>query len=475
MKRTNDQKPSSSRRDFIKNTSLSLAGISIVPRHVLGGQGFTAPSDMVYLGIVGVGGRGKNNLRELLKLDNVKVVALADPSEYWDLANFYYRTTAGRGPIKEWLDKRYAERFPGHSVKPYVDFEEMLERESNMDGILCATPDHTHAYVSIKSMRAGKHVYCEKPLTHNIEEARLIEKVAKETGLATQMGNQLHSTEGIRQTVEYLRAGVIGSVSEAHAWVGATRWIPELRGVPQPAEPIAVPKGLDWNLWIGPRKMREFQHVYAPVTWRDFWDFGCGAMGDFGCHDLDAAVWGLDLAAPTSVELRPAGYSDSEIVPYGEIGYYDFPATNSRDAVKMTWYSGGLRPPHHPLMPKDMSYTGRGALYIGEKGIMVYEGRGQAPRLFPESLEDQVSGIKPTLPPTKGHHADWIAAIQGGPEPQSNFGYASRLTEITLLGVLSLRLGGVRLDWDHDNMKVRGRPEADVFISEEIRPGWEMS
>ncbi len=461
-----------SRRKFIKDAAFTTAGFTIVPRFVLGGKGYTPPSDKVNVGIVGVGGRGRRNINQLLNLNDVQVTAIADPAEYWDLADFYYRSEAGRGPVKKLIEEAYADRSPNYKVAEYKDFRRMLEEEKNLDAILCATPDHTHAYVSILSMRANKHVYCEKPLTHNIWEARQVQKVTRETGLATQMGNQLHSSEGIRTTVEYLRAGLIGPVKEIHAWVPASRWTASLKGVPKSSS--TLPKGLDWDLWLGPREMRPFHKTYAPVSWRDYWDFGCGAMGDFGCHDLDAAVWAFNLPAPETVELFPAGYSDQDIVPYGEIGYFQFPAQADQPAINLTWYSGGLRPPHHDLLPKDLMLSRRGALYVGEKGIMLYEGSGKAPKLFPENLNDDAKITTPTLGPTNGHHRDWIDAIKGGPAASSNFEYGARLTEITLLGVLSLRLGGKKIYWDAANMKATGLPEADPFIRETVRKGWEM-
>ncbi len=432
-----------------------------------------APSDRVNIGVVGVGGRGKNNLKQLLDLEEVQVTALADPAEYWDLSNFYYQTEAGRGPIKKFLEEHYTKTIPGFKVAQYNDFKIMLEQESNLDGILCATPDHTHAYISLTSMKAGKPVYCEKPLTHNIWEARQVSKVAKETGLATQMGNQLHSSERLRTTVEYLKAGIIGNVTEVHAWVGATRWNAGLKGVPDISNP--VPKGLDWNLWLGPRADRPFKDVYAPVSWRDFWDFGCGAMGDFGCHDLDAPVWGLGLPAPETVEMFPAGFSNDVITPYGEIGYFHFPATAKNGPIKLTWYSGGLRPQHPDLIPQEVSFAGRGALYVGDKGTMLYSGRSEKPQLFPESLNTGAANLKPSLSPTQGHHKDWVEAIKGGASASSRFEYGAHLTEITLLGVMSLRLGGQKIYWDAENMKAKGLPEADQIIQEDVRKGWEMS
>lgn len=468
----NHRKKKLARRTFIHTTALTAAGLTIVPRHVLGGPGFTAPSDKVNVAVVGVGGRGRQNAEALMRLDDVQITAIADPAEYWDLADFYYRSKAGRGPVRKMLEDHYSEKTPNYKVAVYRDFRRMLEQEDAIDAVLCGTPDHTHAYISLMSLHAGKHMYCEKPLTHNIWEAREVQRVTRETGLATQMGNQMHSSEGIRRTVDYLRSGIIGPIREIHAWVPATRWTNRLEGPPEGRSP--VPAGFDWDLWLGPRAYRSFHDVYAPVSWRDFWDFGCGAMGDFGCHDLDAAVWGLDLPAPETIELLPAGYSDQHITPYGEIGYYHFPARGEQGPIQLTWYSGGLRPSRPELLPQDQQLSRRGALYIGEKGIMVYDGRGMPPRLFPTTLEEEAAKAPTDLAVTNGHHRDWIDAIKGGPAASSNFEYGAHLTEITLLGVLSLRLGGQKIYWDAANMKAKGLSEADPIIREPVRAGWEM-
>lgn len=461
------------RRNFIKQSTLLASSFMIVPRHVLGGNQFVAPSDKVNIGIVGVGGRGRRNVSALMNLEDVQITAIADPAEYWDLANFYYRSKAGRGPVREMIETHFADQTPNYKVSEYLDFREMLEKETSMDAMLCATPDHTHAYVSLAAMRANKHVYCEKPLTHNIWEARMVKKTASESRLATQMGNQLHSSQNIRQTVEYLRAGAIGKVSEVYAWVPATRWTVSLKGVPTSTSPI--PKGLDWDLWQGPRKARPFHETYAPVAWRDYWDYGCGAMGDFGCHDLDAAIWGLKLGLPETIEMHPAGYNDKDIAPYGEIGYFQFPASEKHPPVKITWYSGGLKPQHPSLIPDSIELPSRGSLYIGEKGMLLYSGGRSTPQLFPESLEESFKLPAPTLASSNGHHRDWIDAIKGGAAASSHFEYGAHLTEITLLGVLSLRLGGKKIYWDAENMKAKGLPEADELIEEPVRKGWEMS
>ncbi len=463
---------SPSRRKFVRGATLSAAGFFIVPRHVLGGKGFTAPSDQITVGIVGAGGKGKQNTAELLKFDDVRVVAVADPSYYWNLQEFYYRTEAGRGLVKKMVEDHNDRKGTKGEVGEYLDFRTMLEKESELDAIMCATPDHTHAYVSLLAMRAGKHVFCEKPLTHNIWEARQVQQVAHETGLATQMGNVGHSADGMRQTVEYLRAGAIGTVREVHAWVPATRWNPGLHGLPTGTSP--KPAGFDWDQWLGPREPVPYHEAYTPVKWRDFWRFGCGAMGDFGCHDMDAATWAFHLKAPTSVELHPAGYSDAETIPYGEIGYYHFDQLNDQQPLKLTWYSGGVQPERPEQLPSGVDMPRRGTLFVGDEGIILNDGGERVPQLFPEGRAAEFTPPKPTIARSNGHFRDWVDAIKGGPAASANFDYGARLTELTLLGVLSLRLGGKKLDWDYENMKVRGMPEADVFIREPVRAGWEL-
>ena len=375
------EKPDS-RRNFIKASTLGAAGFFIVPRFVLGGKGHVAPSDKVNIGMVGVGGKGRQNAQDLMKLDDVQITAIADPGEYWDLANFYYRSIAGRGPVKRMVEDHYEDKTANYKLNEYLDFREMLEKESSLDAICCSTPDNTHAFVTYAAMKLGKHVYCEKPLTHNIREARMIKKLTEETGLATQMGNVGHSTDGIRQTVEYLRAGVIGEVRETHSWVPASRWIPEMKALPTAATP--KPHGFDWDLWLGPSANRPYHEWYSPVTWRDFWDFGCGALGDFGCHDMDAATWAFELGYPETIEVFPAGFSNQNIAPYGEIGYYHFPDNNTGNPIQLTWYSGGVKPRLHPSLPSGYQWPSRGTLFIGDKGIIV-NGGDRVPHVFPEA------------------------------------------------------------------------------------------
>ena len=461
-----------SRRKFVKGMAVTAAGFMIVPRHVLGGKGFLAPSDKITVGIIGAGGKGRQNAASLFDLKDVQITAIADPAKYWDLKDFYYRSKAGREPVKEMIENHYKSQTSNYKINEYLDFREMLEKESSLDAILCSTPDNTHAYVSIKAMRAGKHVYCEKPLTHNIWEARKVREVASKTGLATQMGNVLHSNEGIRQTVEYLRDGAIGKIEEAHTWVPTSRWNPALQGLP--TSPVTDEKEIGWDLWLGPTSYMPCHKEYTPVAWRDFWALGCGALGDFGCHDLDASTWAFNLHSPETIEVLPAGYSDADIAPYGEIGYYHFAKQGNQPKFKQVWYSGGLQPDRPEILPLDFELPKRGSLFIGKKGIIVAGAGGSNPQIFPEKLREKYNPPKPSITRSNGHFRDWIDAIKGGPAASSNFEYGARLTEITLLGVLSLRLGGKKIYWDSENMKAKGLPEADQYIREAVRSGWEM-
>lgn len=459
------------RRRFLGNAVTTVAAATIVPRHVLGKSKHVPPSEKVNVALVGAGGQGRSNVRALFREADTQIIAVADPIESSNLDRFYYKGLGGRKPVRAEIEKHYSRKTPNFRCAEYEDFRVMLEKVKSIDAILCATPDHLHAYITVTAMRAGKHVYCEKPLTHNIWEARHVAKVAKETGVATQMGNQGHSNEGIRQTCEWIWDGAIGPVHEVHAWVAAHRWHKDLVG--RPTETPPVPAGINWDLWLGPREPRPYHPAYTPVTWRDFWAFGTGAMGDFGCHDLDAAMWALDLAEPLSVEARPAGNTNAEITPHGEICYYDFGARGDKPPVKVTWYDGGLQPPCPKEIPEGSSLPSRGVLFIGEKGSMLCDGAGGTCRLLPYKKNRTYPRPAATLLRSQGHHRDWLAACKGGPAASSNFEYGAKLVELVLLGVLSLRTGK-KLYWDAANMKARGLTAADDYIKEPYRKGWEI-
>ncbi|HVO09288.1 MAG TPA: Gfo/Idh/MocA family oxidoreductase [Vicinamibacteria bacterium] len=478
MDEPNHHQPSPSRRRFIAAASAATAAVTILPRRIIGGPRFVAPSDTVNVGVIGVGGQGLTNVRALLQEKDCRVVAIADPAEEWDLHAFYYGGKAGRGPVKAEIERAYASATPGYRCAAYVDFREMLDKERALDAVLVATPDHLHAYASILAMKAGKHVYCEKPLTHSVWEARQVARVAAETGVATQLGNQGRSGEGHRQTAEWIWDGAIGAVREVHAWntsLDTDIWRPFAR--PEGSPP--VPKGLDWDLWLGPRAKRPWHPAYAPVTWRGFWAFGGGTLPDMAIHHLDPAFDALSLEAPETVEASAAGGTDAEVCSRGLLVTWRFAATEKRGPVSVYWYDGGLRPPTPPGIDPDdprqrLGEGENGILFVGERGFITCAGWSGMPRLLP--LERHREYVRPpkTLPRVEGgHHADWLQACKGGRPACSHFGYGARLSEFVMLGNVALRTGRL-LRWDAAGMRATNAKEADRYLREEYRKGWEL-
>jgi predicted dehydrogenase len=467
-----------SRRKFLASSAVAATGISLVPRHVLGGAKFVAPSEKINLAIVGCGGQGQTNVRALFNEADVQIISVADPVEVQDLHAFYFRSTAGRLPLKEEIEKHYSQKSPNYKVADYEDFRPMLEKEKAIDAILCATPDHNHAYVSVTAMRQGKHVYCEKPLTHNVWEARHVAKVAKETGVATQLGNQGHSGDHIRTTCEMIWSGVIGDIREVHAWTGASRWNKTCLNGQPPAEP--VPKGVNWDLWLGTRQTRPYSKDYNPVTWRDFWDFGTAPIGDFFCHNFDPACWALDLKEPLSIEAHAAAGVNSYIAPVAGIYTYKFGPRDGEHGkmppVTFTWYEGGLMPPRPDIMEPDdqLGAAGNGILFVGDKGYLTCPGWAGRPTLLPGARDAEYQRPPKTLPRVKGHHRDWLDACKGGTQSSANFGYGAALTEVGLLGLVAMRTQK-KIYWDAKAMKATNAPEADKFLKESYRAGWEVT
>jgi predicted dehydrogenase len=474
MKKNQSSFQGLSRRKFIGATAAAVAGFTIIPRHVLGGPKFVAPSEKVNVAIIGCGGQGRTNMGSLFQQDDAQIIAVADPAESLNLEGFYFKGVAGRLPVKAMIEKHYSEKTPNFKVADYEDFRVMLEREKSIDAILCATPDHLHAYVCVTAMLQGKHAYCEKPLTHNVWEARRVAQVAKETGVATQLGNQGHSNDGIRSTCEWIWDGAIGDVREVHAWTNASRWNKNHTGGRPPAE--SVPKGLNWDLWLGPREDRPYSSIYAPVSWRDFWDFGTAPIGDFFCHNFDPAFMALDLREPISIEAFGAGGVDSYIAPPGGLYTYHFGPRGNKPAVKFMWYEGGLMPARPDGLDEDdqLGMGGNGILFVGDKGMLTCPGWAGDPRLLPGSRHESYKRPAKTLPRSKGHHRDWLDACKGGKPASANFEYGAALTEIGLLGLAALRVGK-RVLWDAKAMKFTNAPEGDKFLKESYRPGWEVA
>jgi predicted dehydrogenase len=408
-----------------------------------------SPNEKLNIAGIGIGGRGRSNLKECA---NENIVALCDVDE-------------------KYAGKTFA-AYP--NAKRYKDYRVMLDKQNDIDAVMVATPDHTHAIISMAAIRLGKHVYCEKPLTHTLLEARKLTEAAREMKVATQMGIQGHSNEGIRQICEWIRAGAIGPVREVHIWTDRPKgWWPQ--GVDRPQDAPPVPPTLDWDLWLGPAPNRPYHPAYAPFKWRGWWDFGCGALGDMGCHLMDAPYWALDLGYPASVEACSTAVN-SETGPLASMVRYSFPARGDKPAVKLTWYDGGMLPPRPEELPDNqpMGNENGGVIFVGDKGkILAADENAQHPRLLPESLAKDFPDPATTMPRSPGHHLDWIAACKGGQPAGAHFDYSGPLTENVLLGNLAIR-SGKKLIWDGPNMKCTNVPEANSFIHCPYREGWTL-
>jgi predicted dehydrogenase len=460
------------RRQFLVTTGL-LTAATIVPRYVLGRASTPPPSSRLNVAIIGTGGQGITLLKEFLKQSDVNITALCDVAEFWDNTHLYYQHDGGRSPATKALtDHQNENPDPGrHGAAIHQDYRVMLERADNdIDAVVIAAPNHIHAVAAMAAMRAGKGVYCEKPLTRSIYEARELARVARETGVATQMGNQGHSSDDIRRAVEWIRDGAIGPVREIHAWLGTpNKPMPDTR----PTETPPVPDGLHWDLWLGPAEARPFHPVYAPQAFHYWWDFGSGTLGNFGCHALDTAVWALDLKHPTFVEASSTTLS-KETTPAAAMYRYRFPVAVGHKPIDLFWYDGGLRPPRPDcLEPERELPKGGGSLIVGENGAVLSGIWSGSPQIVPRQRMRDYQPPPQTIPRSQGHYRDWIEACKGGPPASANFEYGAGLTEIVLLGGVALRSGGT-LHWDGPGMAAPGTPEADRYIHGHFREGWEL-
>jgi predicted dehydrogenase len=460
-----------SRRTFVGSMA-AAAGVVIVPRHVLGGPGFQAPSDTVNIATVGYAhGMGTSNTNACAKEN---IVALCDVDES-ELA------------VKRLQNTKILERFP--NAKRYKDFRVMLEQQKDIDGVIVATPDHSHAVIAMAAMQLGKHVYVQKPLTRTVSEARALTEAARKYKVVSQMGNQGHSGEGVRLIEEWISDGAIGPVREVHCWTNRPIWP---QGMPRPTETLVPPLGLDWDLWIGPAPMRGYHKAYHPFSWRSWVDFGCGALGDMACHVMDAAYSVLKLGYPSSVTaslavqvlevMRPDGtvgsrrleYKDS--FPPATVVHYTFPARGKDlPEVKLHWYDGGLLPEKPGELGADRRLPESGTIFVGDKGKLMCETYSESPRIIPEEKMQAYTRPPKTLPRVAGSHEEnWIDGIKGKTKPTSNFDYSGPFTETVLLGNLAVTFPGSRLNWDGENLKVTNHPQANELIQHHYREGWSL-
>lgn len=472
------------RRKFIKNAAVSSAAFSIVPSFVLGKQ-HTPPSDTLYVAAFGVGGRGSGVINGLDATGKVKFVSLCDVDERRAAPTF--------------------KKFP--KVPRYKDFRKVYdERLNDIDAIMVASPDHTHAPIALPFMRAKKHAYVEKPLTHNIREARLMTEVAKQEGIVTQMGNQGASSDGSREAREWIDNGVLGKIERVDCWTNRPVWP---QGVPLPKGSMEVPEELDWDLWLGPAAMRPYHEAYLPFKWRGWWDFGTGALGDMGCHIMETPFSVLNLGYPTEAEAScttnwvgdfiEADYSES--CPSSSIVRLKFD-TPAHGKIDLNWYDGGLMPdlPDELKDGEKVGDSGGGSIFYGTKGILVADTYSRNIRLLPSKMMKLLNKPEPYLPriegDTSGHINNFVEGCLQNKSTASNFSKAGPLTEAVLMGNLAIRAfqyktlqagkkpgdwapydypGRKTIKWDGDAMKVTNFELANEWVQGQYRKGWEIS
>ncbi len=443
------------RRDFLRSATLAGAALAAAPRIW---AEMKSPNEKLNIAGIGAGGQGGSDVRNV-RSENI--VALCDVDD---------RNAA----------KTYNE-FP--NAKKYYDYREMLEKEAkNIDAVTIGTPDHHHAPAAAMAIKLGKHVYCEKPLTHSVYEARYLKELAAKHKVATQMGNQGTSTNGLRRGVEVIQSGALGTVKELHVWTNRPIW-PQgneallqhigvhnaLRGGGAGPQP---PDTLKWDLWLGPAPWRPYDPIYVPFKWRGWWDYGTGSLGDMACHTLNLAYWALSLINPTSIEAEVSELNP-ESAPLWSIIQYEFPARGNLPPLKMTWYDKFKKPPAELFEGEKMSDSG--LVIVGEKGKLYSNGDyGDGWMLLPKAKFEGFKGPDETIPRSPGHHAEWIRACKGGPAAMSNFDYACPLTETVVLGNVAMRVPGKKLEWDAANLKVTNDKGANDFVRREYRQGWTL-
>jgi len=475
-----------SRRNFLRMAA-GAGAFSIIPRQALGGAEGVAPSEKINMAFIGTGWQGVWNLRTFLKMPDVRVTAVCDVNAE---GLYLGRGQAGREPARRIVDEHYGQ--PG-VCGAYADFRQMLHERDDIDAVVITTPDHIHAVAAMAAIQKGKHVFCEKPLAHSLHEVRTMTEAARAAGVATQLGNWGHAGEGIRLLCEWLWDGAIGDIRQVRAWTNRPGgWWPH--GIDRPTEQPPVPAGLDWDLWLGPAPARPYHPAYLPFIWRGWWDFGCGALGDMGCHMLDPVFWALHLGSPETVEASSTRLN-SRATPFGpEIAdgkvhpetttasamvRWTFPKRNAPGGatlppVELMWYDGGLLPPRpDELEPgRPMGSPDGGVLFIGDKGKLLCGCYGESPRLLPESAMKAYKRPPKTLPRSIGHYEEFVRACKGGEPAASNFDYGGPLSEIVLLGTAAIR-ADAKLRWDAKAMAFDS-PDASRLVNPEYRHGWSL-
>lgn len=434
------------RREFVERAAL-VGGLA-----ALGGvwsdspaRASRSPNDALAVASIGCGGMGASDLNSIAACDGVRIVALCDVDAARAADAF----------------KRYPD------VPHYQDFRRMLDREGKrIDAVHVSTPDHVHAVAASMAMKMGKHVYCQKPLTRTVSEARSLMLTARRMKVVTQMGTQAHPTYA--RTVEIVESGAIGPVREVHVMTDRPIWP---QGMPAPTETPAPPDTLAWDLWLGPARARPYHPAYLPFVWRGWWDFGTGALGDMACHLMDGAFWALKLQYPTSVEAQGEPLLP-DAAPKWSIVRYEFPARGDMPPVNLVWYDGGKLIPDEVLQGAKITAGFNGSVFVGDRGTL-FVPHGSDPKLLPESRFKDYEPPKPYLPRSPGHYQEWVTACKQGGTPASNFDYAAPMTESILLGNVAFRVGK-RIEYDWKRMTCPNCREADRYIRHSYRRGWRL-
>ena len=449
------------RRNFVKSGGVVMGSALTFP-NILACKNLNSKLNIA---LIGVGGRGIQNWQPIINSENI--VAMCDVDDRW--------ASKALKRIKE-----------SHAnVKRFKDYRVMFDKMQNLiDAVIISTPDHTHFHAAITAMELGIHVCIEKPLAHNVWQCRTLKKAANHYGIISQMANQGHTTNGIRQVKEWYEAGILGEVREVHAWFGEFNFKPGHwwdKPSEFPPKKQTIPKTLDWNLWLGPAKNRNYNKVYVPKSWRGFFDFGNGQLGDWSCHTLDAPFWALNLGLPSSVlGIVPDPRTQENFVADKSTVEFTFPANNDRKSVKLKWYEGGFKPNFGDDFPLK-NVPNLGMVMIGSKNSLITGGRPNNPRLLvseEEWTEFKKNPPKQKIPRLKSGDEtpiqEWIDGIKNNFLPESNFNYSAELTEMALIGVLSQRFSG-KIDYDAEKMQIINRPELNKFLREEARDGWKVS
>ncbi|MGW8317386.1 MAG: Gfo/Idh/MocA family protein [Bacteroidales bacterium] len=493
------------RRDFIGKTTAAAAAFTIVPRHVLGGKGYTAPSDMVNVAGIGIGSQGGGDIQNIATPD-------VPIERRRGFSGMLMQRYAGIQPERSGFPRRPPQRQEGEGVensdapvqmgaagsgesfkhaniyalcdvdsdyaghmfkgypkaKQYDDFRKMIDKEKEIDAVVIGTPDHNHAVIASYAMNAGKHVFVEKPMAKTIHEVRFLRDLAKNTGLVTQMGNQGHNVEGTMQTVEWIQSGAIGWVREVHMWSNRPVW---KQGYFDRPAGVPVPNNLNYDLWLGPAPEKPYNPETTHFAWRGLWDYGTGAMGDMGAHTFDAPIWALNLGMPEKIQATSTPFN-GEYLPQAESVTYWFPARGAMPPVTVTWSDGGIKPTRPAALEADRQL--REALYIGDKGMLMHGTHGASPELIP--MDPGFVEPEKWLPRPSSVYVDFIEAIKEGRKAANDFEISAKLTEIMLLtniAVMSQQINKT-LEYDAENMKITNLPEANNYFHYEYRNGWSL-